>query len=98
MDALHSGEFGTEWSRAIRSRMRAWGWSQRQVAELLDVPVTTVNTWVKGHSRPSDDAKALLVERLMLNPRAVAPDWLKPALDDAEHAPPPPPLPTGGRR
>lgn len=70
----------THWGRAIRRRMDAWGWNQPTMATYLDVPLSTLNGWLKGYRSPSDHAKAELVSKLHIHGSEVAPEWLRDAV------------------
>lgn len=78
------------WSRAIKRRLDAWDWTQAQMAEHLGVAPQRLNDWCRGIAEPSDDAKAILVKRLGIDPQEVAPDWLRGAI-----SPVIPPAPAG---
>lgn len=60
--------------------MEAWGWNQRQMAEYLRIPLSTLNGWLKGYRTPADDVKGDLVHRLGIHGAEVAPDWLRDAV------------------
>lgn len=78
------------WGKAIRRRLDAWGWTQARMAAHLDESPQRVNDWLRFHRVPSDAAKAKLVERLMLDPVEVAPDYLRVALERSVPVPPAP--------
>jgi ribosome-binding protein aMBF1 (putative translation factor) len=86
----------TPWSRALRRRLEAWGWTQSRLAQFVEEDVQRVNDWVNGRATPSDAAKAKLVARLTIGPDEVAPEWLKQAMQ-SEHPVPPAPPATDGR-
>jgi DNA-binding transcriptional regulator YiaG len=77
------------WGTAIRRRMTEWNWNQTSMARFLDVPLSTLNGWLKGYRTPSDHAKEMLVGRLHIHGSEVAPDWLRSAV-----VPSLPPAPT----
>lgn len=60
--------------------MTAWGWNQSQMADYLDLPLSTLNGWLKGYRSPSDHAKGELVRRLGIHGTEVAPEWMRDAV------------------
>ena len=51
------------------------GWTQRDLANMLDCDAITVSRWERGLHKPSADYMALLV--LLLPPGAEELEWLK---------------------
>lgn len=79
------------WGAAIRRRMSAWGWNQPTMATFLDVPLSTLNGWLRGRRSPSDAMKGEIVRRLGIHGAEVAPEWLREAI--VPEVPPAPPTP-----
>lgn len=78
------------WGRAIRRRLEAWKWTQQRMADHLEESPQRINDWVKFRRVPNDTAKAKLVQRLMIDPFEVAPDYLRVALERNAPVPPAP--------
>lgn len=55
-------ESTTNWPAAIRALRQRKGWSQRQLAEQLNLSNQAVNQWESGMSRPRPEAQAKLRE------------------------------------
>lgn len=52
------------WGQLIRKAREEKGWTQRHLAELMDVEQPSVWRWENGESPVSDDRKPVLAEKL----------------------------------